>query len=113
MSYCLTASCLAHRGEVFWNPYFRAWVHLSCAPCEALAGEPDPTLLTCVYCVQRTEIDGAGHLWTHVPDAPGHWEEVPAPERWRWHDDKWTDRCRAAPSGLHEPLVLTGSQADG
>jgi hypothetical protein len=115
VSYCLTACCLEHREEVFWNPYFGAWVTLSCRPCSALAGEPDPTELRCSWCGQRTEVDGGGQLWTHVPDAPGHWEQLPegAPwgQRWRWHDDKWTRQCGGSPAGVHQ--VLGTSQASG
>lgn len=43
MSYCLTASCLAHKREVFWQPPWSCWVHATgCQPCEALTGEGDP-----------------------------------------------------------------------
>lgn len=100
MSYCLSASCLAHRERVFWHPWFGAWLHTSCAPCEAMAGEPDPTELRCVYCGQRVEVDGAGRLWSYSPDtgrcgAPG---------------TSWTAACPGAPGGLHSP-VLVASQA--
>lgn len=93
MSYCLAASCLAHRERVFWHPWLGAWVHTSCSPCEALAGEPDPTELRCAHCGQRTDVDGAGRLWTYHPEGGEHWRA----------------ECAASPEGLHS--VLCASQA--
>lgn len=110
MSYCLSASCLAHRERVFWNPYFGQWTHTSSRPCEAMAGQPDPTELRCAYCGQRTEVDGAGRLWTYLPDSTGRWEYLDG--HWRWFPERWTDACPPAPGGLHTP-VLGASQAAG
>lgn len=108
MSYCLTASCLAHKREVFWQHPWRMWVHAAgLEPCDALAGQRDPTELPCRYCGQRTEIDGTGRLWTYVPDAPGHWAELDMPGsplhgRPVWRDDKWTRDCPLSPTYGHE-----------
>lgn len=106
MSYCLTASCLAHRREVFWNPYFTAWVHLACDPCEALAGEADPTELRCRYCGARTEIDGAGRLWTFAGKGLGYWARLEN-GLLRWRDECWTDRCPVSPAFTHEVRRLS------
>jgi hypothetical protein len=49
VSHCTTASCLAHKREMFlmiWCPRHegpglcphKGWVHLNCFPCDALAG---------------------------------------------------------------------------
>lgn len=101
MSYCLTASCLAHHREVFWQHPWKLWVHAAgLEPCGALAGQPDPTLLACRYCGARLEIDGGGKLWSHVPDAPGHWDTATWPHA--WHDDKWTRECPLSPTYQHE-----------
>lgn len=110
MSYCASASCLAHRERVFWNPYFAGWTHVAGTPCTAMADEPDPTLLTCAYCGQRTEVDGAGRLWTYEPDAPGHWDVTPA-GAWYWRSAAWNGRCVTSSTGEHE--VLGTSQASG
>jgi hypothetical protein len=36
MSYCTTATCLAHRQRVFIMIWWKQWVHTNCFPCEAL-----------------------------------------------------------------------------
>lgn len=117
MSYCLTASCMAHRVKIYWSPYFSRWVHAAGnQACEELRGEADPTELRCFYCGADLDADGAGRLFEHHPDAPGYWEESPdLPGRSLWRDGKWSRACRISPTFNHEltTLLPPQSQATG
>jgi hypothetical protein len=108
VSSCITASCLAHHDRIFWHHQFKAWVHTSCHPCEALAGDPGPDALACAYCKAKLDIDGAGKLWVHLPGGRGWWEHHPAGcyPRMTWHDGKWSGACPASPEGVHEHLAV-------
>jgi hypothetical protein len=105
VSYCLRASCLAHHATVFWHHQFNEWVHTDCHPCEALAGEPDPTELHCWYCGAAVQLDGGGRLLEFLPDEPGQWGQ--ADGRWVWHDNKWTQECPVSPTYHHEDRSLS------
>ncbi len=118
MSYCLTATCLAHRERVFWQHTWSCWVHSAgCHPCDSLVFEPDPVELLCRYCGVRLDADGASRLWALVPEADrrSHWEKwteyawQPPREKYRWRDDAWTDKCPVSPTFLHHvgPLRFT------
>jgi hypothetical protein len=110
VSYCLRASCLAHRRLVFWQCDFKAWVHTNCAPCEALEGEPDPTELHCAYCGVRVLLNTASGSLEEFRDADGHWERDRLTGRLRWVSDAWSRLCWFSPTRLHEyPAVLAAS----
>ena len=118
MSYCLTASCLAHKREVFWQPPWSCWVHATgCQPCEALSGEGDPTGLRCRYCGVSTQADGAGRLWSLAGAGLGHWGRLEN-GLLRWQDECWTAKCPVSPTFHHEisgfgRKYLYASQAAG
>jgi hypothetical protein len=101
VSYCLAASCLAHRERVFWHPEFGQWVHTNCYPCDALAGQADPTELRCRYCGARVETDGPDRLVSYVPEAAGTWVRQPD-GRLFWHRDPWLPKCPISPTFHHE-----------
>jgi hypothetical protein len=111
---CLAASCLAHHEPVFWQPPWGCWVHTAgCQPCEALAGEPDPTELHCRYCRARVQEDEAGRLWEFVNR--GHrWAQTGRTVAegsawsggWEYIDDSWSDKCPVSPTFHHEVTAL-------
>jgi hypothetical protein len=109
VSYCLQASCLAHRERVFWQPLWSCWVHTECRPCEALAGEPDPTELCCRYCGASAEVDGSGRLLVHAGKGLGRWERQ-GDGLVRWADESYSSKCPVSPTFHHEtePLRFTG-----
>jgi hypothetical protein len=109
------ACCLAHHRKMFWMPPWGLWVHSAgMKPCEAMTGEPDPEFLPCRYCGTRLHVDGAGRLWSLVPEADRHpyWEKwteygwLPPRDKYRWHDDAWTDKCPISPTFRHEVVSL-------
>lgn len=111
------ACCLLHRRLIFWHHDFRQWVHTNCYPCESMEGEPDPTGWSCRYCGTRLAYEGGGRLWALVPEADRHpyWEKwteyvwQPPREKYRWHEDAWTDKCPISPTFRHHvgPLRFT------
>lgn len=102
MSYCLTASCLAHRERMFWQPVRDCWVHAAgCQPCESMEGQADPAELRCRYCGARLEVDGPDRLVTLVPETEGEWVRQPD-GRLFWHRDPWVSKCPISPTFRHE-----------
>jgi hypothetical protein len=125
VSYCLTASCLAHRERMFWMSQWGIWVHGALKPCEAMEGEADPTELRCRYCGVRLEPDGAGRLWAHSHPGAGHWVMLPCgrhPEGCecvgrlkRWKDTSYREDCPISPTFHHEvtSMHFTGVKQTG
>lgn len=106
MSYCLTASCLAHRERVFWQPVWDCWVHAAgVKPCEALAGQADPTALHCRYCGARVQVDGPDRLVSYRPETEGTWEEQPD-GRLQWRRNPWLSDCPISPTFHHAVTSL-------
>jgi hypothetical protein len=116
----LVASCLAHRERMFWQAAWSCWVHTSaCQPCEAMAGDPDPTGWRCRYCGARLAYESGGRLWSFTGRGH-HWEHTgqtcgPWSGGWEYIDDNWTDKCPVSPTFLHHvgPLRFTGVKHAG